>query len=82
MNVSPSTGKTLMAGAFGRTMLLVLSMSENVEELRVRITTPTLVGDRIPIGAQLHAIRAAVGRITESRRNAREIIADSIPPAR
>ena len=65
----------------GRTMQLVLSMSENMEELRVRVATPTLVEDRIPIGVQLHAIRAAVDRITESRRNARERIAqaDGVP---
>ena len=52
-----------------------------MEELRVRVATPTLVEDRIPIGVQLHAIRAAVDRITESRRNARERIAqaDGVP---
>ena len=60
-------------------MELVLAMSENMEELRARVATPTLVEDRIPIEVQLHAIRAAVDRITESRRNARERVADGVP---
>lgn len=56
----------------GRTLQLVQSMSEDMEELRIRVATPTLVDDRIPVEVQLHAIRAAVDRISESRRVTRE----------
>ncbi|KAK7677611.1 hypothetical protein QCA50_019422 [Cerrena zonata] len=66
----------------GRTMRLVLAMSENMEELRLRVATPILVEDRIPIEIQLHAIKASIDRIKENRRDARERArktADEIP---
>ncbi|KAK7677625.1 hypothetical protein QCA50_019436 [Cerrena zonata] len=66
----------------GRTLQLVQSMGEDMEELRIRVATPTLVEDQIPIEIQLRAIRAAVDRISESRMVARERtakVADGLP---
>lgn len=59
----------------GRTLELVQSMGEDMEELRTRVATPALVEDRIPIEVQLLALKAAIDRISEGRIAARERIA-------
>ncbi|THH15568.1 hypothetical protein EW146_g4925 [Bondarzewia mesenterica] len=47
-------------------------MSEDMEELRERVTAPDLVGDKIPIEVHMKSIRTGLERLQERRIRARE----------
>ena len=48
------------------------SMSEEVEDLRERVTAPELVGERIPVEVHMNSIRAGLDRLSEKRHRVRE----------
>lgn len=51
----------------GKSLAMVLWMSETLEELRQRAVMPVLIGNTIPIDAQWKLIKASVTRMREDR---------------
>ena len=50
----------------------VTAMSEDLEDLRERVSAPELVGDKIPVEVHMKAIRAGLDRLQEDRIQARK----------
>jgi hypothetical protein len=53
------------------TLQTLQSLSEDLEEMRERVTTPGLVGDRIPLEVQMKSIQFGLDRLKENRMRAR-----------
>lgn len=53
-------------------MQTLLSMSEDMEDLRERVAAPELVGDSIPAEVHMKSIKAGLDRLTEKRYQVRE----------
>jgi hypothetical protein len=48
------------------------AMSEDMENLRERVTAPELIGDKIPLEVHIKSIRAGLDRLREDRTRVRE----------
>ena len=54
------------------TLWTLQALDVDMEELRTRVASPDVIGDKIPIEAQIRGIKAGLGRLKEGEKKERE----------